>query len=201
MVRVLAIDVGQRDLGCCFVERNDSNFDVIDWAVLDLGPGPVRNAVHTFCGLVSRWQEVDLCVIEQQTNLNKNMLALSHAIQAAVCMHGPRTKVVFASPQKIFARFAVCSTGDSGLTPYQRKKAKKKKSVAVATDLLSQEMKHAPWLHKLRNEKSGKQDDLSDSLLYALGADLSICDTVAASASTCSDKIETAAESGEDGGN
>jgi len=203
MVRVLAIDVGQRDLGCCFVERDrndDSNFTVIDWTVLDLGQGPVRNAVHAFCGLVSRWKEVDLCVIEQQTNVNKNMLALSHAIQAAVCMHDPRTKVVFASPRTMFACFAAGDSEPRAASPYQRKKARKKKSVAIATDLLSRKIEHAPWLQKLMTSKTGIKDDLSDSLLYSLGADLSSCDTAAASASTCFDKMGTAAESGDGGG-
>ena len=201
MQRVLAFDVGQRDLGCCLVDRlpDGSTFRVIDWDVLDHGPGPVRLAVSGFCGLVHRWWRgctaVDICVIEQQTNVNKKMLALSHAIQAAVCVHSPHTQVVFASPKTILPR----ATTVDVQSPYRRKKARKENSIRVATALLASDPEHASWLELLQNARAGIKDDLADSLLYAV-APISPT-TLARSPSTCNSSAAAADDDGPSDGN
>ena len=180
--RVLAFDVGQRDLGVCEVivdMRHRPPLEVMDWRVTDLGSNKVSDTVIAFTKLVrsGKWDGVRACVIEQQDRINTKMVAMSHAIQSSLLTQYPDMHVVFASSSQKFGVFKTMSgieqlvhdeKARAGASSYEKKKIRKLNSIRLARHILSLLPEHDMFIERLDDEKAGKKDDLADSFVYAL---------------------------------
>jgi len=184
--RILAFDVGQRDLGVCVVVVDKAlrpPLRLEQWEVVDLGSGgTVRDSVRAFCQLVhsGRWDDVDVCVIEQQARVNIKMVALSHSIQASLLTHRPGMRVVFASSCHKFSVFQGMpgvdelvlsekgATGEKSTTSaYAQKKIRKVNAIRLVACLLASMPDHQAFAEQMAQAKAHQKDDLADSLVYA----------------------------------
>lgn len=180
---VCGIDPGVRDLATCLLRFDTSatpEFAVLDWRVTDLAtflhrersrpPSsgwdvPVEDAVTAAVNFVQELSKLcpdkaTVFVIERQF-MNQRLVALSHAIQAALeCLGYRSVKFVHS-----MSRFNVVSKykllGDKLATEGNVKK----RSLYLADKLLCGDTKKQ---HLLASAQACKRDDLSDAFLFAL---------------------------------
>jgi hypothetical protein len=147
----------------------------------NLGSGTVSDSV---VALVKRIQDepqemwsANYVVIEQQARINVKMIALSHALQAAMLL-GCTEIATFASSASKFSVFtkmpglagALIRNEPKELSVAKRKKIRKQNSIdlvnAVLLSLPSEET--TEYIQQLRDAPADQKDDLADAFVYAL---------------------------------
>lgn len=158
-MRVLAIDVGTKNLGVCAVQHEK----ILAWDVLTLRGGQAAQVHQSLQESHALFEAVDRCVIEKQPPRNPTMCRIQHYLEfwcatknIPVTIQDARAKLRYAESTQFWAH------DDDTSTYHRRKKA----AVAVVGRLL--DATDQPPEAKRVFRASKKKDDLADSLLHAL---------------------------------
>jgi hypothetical protein len=160
--RVMAIDVGVRNLAYCILSREE----VVDWSVVDCIPTitnsktvPVRRLRQGVIGVLDGLldallgYELDLVAIEQQPTRNQRMVCLQHVIETWFALRMPEVKVECMSP-----RLKLSLVDVDTQTYHDRKRA--------AVEETRRLFRERQWSLAFF-EGHRKKDDLADTFLMA----------------------------------
>lgn len=165
-MRVLAIDVGRKNLALCLLEPGDcpkgTADSIVEWTVTACEP--------TAAGIAAAVAKLpwaltcDDMAVERQPNRNPTMTRLQHYLEMYFAMHDKPVVVQDAKHKLAFA--AGTKWWDPDLAGNWTYHARKKLAVATMTKFLKDTTQDARFRELFAGSK--KKDDLADAALHAM---------------------------------
>ena len=150
--RIFSVDMGTRKLGVCIIDTKTPSagklIDILMWRIVDLGES--KNIQHSVTSMVKWiWDNrepilaCDRWVLEQQLPSNPQMLAVAHAMQAALETLSPEvaSRTVFVNSSikfKVFkgAGYVFPNAYQPKMSRYEKYKMAKKNTIWLCEQLL-----------------------------------------------------------------
>ena len=175
--RVIALDVGQKNLGACAIlggaDPQGREDEITGWAVLEVDPASADSFARGLEPVLGPWLGDDpgagVVVVERQPARNVKMTRLQHFIEMWCAVRGARVVVQDAQHKLSFALSSPWSPAED--LPNWNYRTRKRVAVQTSTRYLEWARGEGlEWAGAWEAHLAGsrKKDDLADSLLHAM---------------------------------